>query len=498
MGNSHWALFAVSLAMSVPFLSCAGLAASLGEQVVLTYMGAVDVGDWRVILSSVGTMQTDPVLLRISHNGNSTALNLTENQSTDIELSGDVINIKVTHVIPSAGPSGSVNVVLKSICDNAVASSSIGSETFVQYMRTVDIDDWLVKVSAIGLQKSDLLGFAICHGGKAKALSLRENESTDIAVGGDLIHMKVVRTTPGSGGGAMVLLSSVCGSPVSSSEIGKEAFVQYMRTAEIGDWLIKVSAIGLQKSDPVGFAICHGDGTSALSLSEGGSVNVTIGGDTVNLAVVQTVPGSGGGALVMMRSTLPVEGSSQDDTEVENDAQTDVREEMAGGRVRNMSQLHDSVESERERLSASLEGLTGDEREIRTHGNAISIAVHALLESENLTGGIGGEVSTIAREFNNSIKTREQLELRLKNRNAVLRFLFGGDEVTAKAMENVLDATSDGLSNLRALKAACNCSQEIKTEIQYQIDALQTEQDRQDQFVRREMADKGLFGWLYK
>ena len=59
--------------------------------------------------------------------------------------------------------------------------------------------------------------------------------------------------------------------------------------------------------------------------------------------------------------------------------------------------------------------------------NEVRIAVTTLLETEDLSGGIGRNVSAIARDFNNSASSTRKIEDRIQSRNSFVRLLFGGD-----------------------------------------------------------------------
>jgi len=167
--------------------------------------------------------------------------------------------------------------------------------------------------------------------------------------------------------------------------------------------------------------------------------------------------------------------------------------------VKDAQGLSDSVKAKEQQLADEVRNMTGGEKDVRTHGNAISLAVHALLSSENLTDGIGKNVSAIARDFNGSIKAREDLELQINGRGGIVRAFFGGDEKAAHELWAQLNTTGEKLAELKLLLGQCaNCSADVVAQLQTQIDVLQAEQDRQGQLVQKELADKGFLGWLFK
>ncbi|MFH0830118.1 MAG: hypothetical protein V1887_03080 [Candidatus Aenigmatarchaeota archaeon] len=166
--------------------------------------------------------------------------------------------------------------------------------------------------------------------------------------------------------------------------------------------------------------------------------------------------------------------------------------------ARNETELRSMIAERREALNNEIAGLRTELREMEENRNRVRLAVHALLAMENLTGGIGKDVSTIAREFNNSVRTREQQEERIQNRNGIMRVLLGGDEVAAEQLAQDLNMTQERLQQLRTLRERCECSAEVKAIIQEQIQEMEQEQTRLRLLVNNEKADIGLFGWLWK
>jgi hypothetical protein len=573
-------LFAISALLAVSIFSNAGLAANIGESVTIPYLTSADIGDWNVKVIAMSALTTGQARLQITHGGDSTNVDIAKDQATDVKLNGDTINVKVTNTVP--GAAGGVTVVLSNErkgtpCDTPTVSGDMDKEVFIGYLATADIDDWLVRVSAIAATTTGPVGLTVCHGGQTTTLSLHTDESANVTLANDIINVKVTKIVPGAGGGATVLLSSAGqAAQPSAPALCQDTFVQYMSTANIGNWAVKVVAIGATTGGPVGLEVSRGGENQTVSIKAGESAEVTADGYTVTVNVIKIITGAAGGATINLcdekvapappqahdlnqetfipylqevsiadwsvkviaigaATTDPVglqicRGGSCTNIVLNAGKSTDVtiggytitvkvtrmitatgggayvilsneiqgappqREEI----VQNVNDLHTSIENERQNLAEQVQNLTGNKKEVQTHGNAISLAVHALLASENLTGGIGRNVSEIAREFNNSIQTRQDLELRLANRNAIMRVLFGGDETAAKELGTEINTTADRLAQLQQLESTCNCSADVKVELQTQIAALQSEQDRQNQLVQKELANKGLLGWLFK
>ena len=172
--------------------------------------------------------------------------------------------------------------------------------------------------------------------------------------------------------------------------------------------------------------------------------------------------------------------------------------EELNSEVRNISELRGVIKAKRDALKAQAVSLRAELKTIRENNNRVRTAVHALLAMENLTGGIGKNVSALARGFDNSVQAREQLEEKLQSRNSIIKTLLGGDETAANELAKELNITDEKLAELRSLGAQCNCSDDVKTELKSQIAEVEAEQARLKELVKAEKADKGWFGWLFK
>ncbi|MGB9748884.1 MAG: hypothetical protein ACP5OZ_01955 [Candidatus Woesearchaeota archaeon] len=172
-----------------------------------------------------------------------------------------------------------------------------------------------------------------------------------------------------------------------------------------------------------------------------------------------------------------------------------VREE-----VRNQIKfLRDNLTKLKSELDKEIEGLNEQERIRVENNNKVRLAVHAFLAMENLTGGIGKNVSEIARNFNNSIQSTLRHEEKLKNRNKVLRFLFGSDLKTVKQIENETLRLQEMISKINeSINNCTECTEEVKEMLQEQLMLMQQEQQRLQQSVQKEKKITGIFGWILR
>ena len=127
--------------------------------------------------------------------------------------------------------------------------------------------------------------------------------------------------------------------------------------------------------------------------------------------------------------------------------------------------------------------------------NRVRLAVHALLAAENRTGGIGQNVSAIAREVNNSVEKTLAAEEQIRTRHGFMRFLFGGDAEAARLIESEAQRNRERAAELRQSIENCTCDAETKTMLREQVRMIEQEQDRLTALAEEEMRHRGLFSW---
>ena len=166
--------------------------------------------------------------------------------------------------------------------------------------------------------------------------------------------------------------------------------------------------------------------------------------------------------------------------------------------ARNTTELRQMIQEREQEMNQSMQGLKEELKEMYQNQNRVRLAVHALLAMENLTGGIGRNVSQIAREFNNSVQASLRAEERIQTRNMLMRFFFGGDEQAAEEMEQEVNRNRERVQELRRLMQECECAEEVKAMLQEQIRNMEQEQNRIEELAQNEKKSKGIFGWLWK
>ncbi len=170
--------------------------------------------------------------------------------------------------------------------------------------------------------------------------------------------------------------------------------------------------------------------------------------------------------------------------QIKNGAKQLIKEQI---KARNVSELKKIIKEKQSKLG-----------NISRNQNRIRLAVHALLAMENITGGIGPQVSEIAREFNNSMQATIKSEEKIQARNQIVRFFAGGDYKAAQEIEQEINQSRVKVQELKRLREECNCTDEVKAMMQEQIQNMEQEQSRLSELAEQEKQNKGLFGWLWK
>lgn len=127
--------------------------------------------------------------------------------------------------------------------------------------------------------------------------------------------------------------------------------------------------------------------------------------------------------------------------------------------------------------------------------NQVRLAVHALLGAENRSGGIGPNISAIAREVDNSVQKTFEAEEQIRARHGFIRSLFGGDTEAARLIEEEAQRNRERAMELRRLIGNCTCDDATRTMLREQVRTIEQEQDRLRTLASEEMQVRGLFSW---
>jgi hypothetical protein len=131
------------------------------------------------------------------------------------------------------------------------------------------------------------------------------------------------------------------------------------------------------------------------------------------------------------------------------------------------------------------------------HESTVANFVQGLLGVVSAEEGIGEQVKTIAQQQNNSASTTIQSMERVQARNQIQTFLFGSDYRNLGVMRSEMVQTRNRLDQLNKLLGNIQ-NEEDKTKLQNQVQLLEQEQIRVENFIEEQEKQFSLFGWLVK
>jgi len=196
------------------------------------------------------------------------------------------------------------------------------------------------------------------------------------------------------------------------------------------------------------------------------------------------------------------QGTGQDLDNSENTDEADTQgqgsQQEAGNVVQaqNAQQVRAMIQEHKEEMLGLQKQMRTAERTANQNQNEVRTAVHALLAMEEMAGGIGPQVSTVAKEYDNSIQSTLAAEEKIQSRGGFSRLLFGGDAKAAEELETEVTQNQNRIQQLQQLHEQCDCDEETKQLLQEQIQTMEQEQTRLRTLAQEEKSHKGWFGWL--
>jgi hypothetical protein len=185
-------------------------------------------------------------------------------------------------------------------------------------------------------------------------------------------------------------------------------------------------------------------------------------------------------------------------TTIENTPVEQKQQITTQAQERNLTQVRNLIQEKQQKMNQQLEGLDDKQQNMYRNQNQVRLAVHALLAMENFTGDIGPQVSEIARNFNNSVQATLNSEEKIQQRSAFARFFMGGDNEAAENIEQEVNQNQQRIQELKQLREQCNCTEEVKSMFQEQIQNMEQEQSRLQELAQQEKQRKGIFGWMFR
>lgn len=215
------------------------------------------------------------------------------------------------------------------------------------------------------------------------------------------------------------------------------------------------------------------------------------------------VPGNGGqnsgvtGSPSIAPSPTMVQTQNQGmDTQIQNQGGQD---NSRGEGVQNEQQTQNQGQEQQLQNQSQIQEAVGqgDQIGIANRQSAVAQAVQGLLDFANMEPGIGEQIRIVAQEQNQvQEKIVDKIDA-IQTRNKVKTFLFGTDYKNVNDLRKEVIATENQIQSLNQLKEQIQ-NENHKTFLQDQIQLLQQEQTRLQEFLNANENKFSLFGWFVK
>lgn len=235
-----------------------------------------------------------------------------------------------------------------------------------------------------------------------------------------------------------------------------------------------------------------GADNSPIDDTPANSVSSNESEDSNNSETPQETPGKEGNT----------QGKGDNKSEEKGHMPERVREKIQN-KSQKLEQVEQKVQQKMRKIDQKLENLTGQKKAIHRRQNKVRESVHTLLQLKKqgmIQGGIGKNVSRIARNFSNSVNETIQAETEIENGSRFRRFFLGASKEDQRAARNLTqnrERNRKRIQELNQIKEQCNCSNETKEVMEAEIQDIEKEQKR-----LKKIADKGksrgLFGWIVR
>jgi len=187
------------------------------------------------------------------------------------------------------------------------------------------------------------------------------------------------------------------------------------------------------------------------------------------------------------------------DTAQQTQNQGEVQQIQTQEQVRaQINDIKQEMEQKKQQLQNEAEGSEGKKQQVLQNQNQVRVAAQTLSQMANMLGGVGKQVSEIAKNFNNSVQATIKSEEKIQTRSSITRFFAGGDAKAAQELETEVTQNQQRIQELKQLKDECDCDEEVKAMMQEQIQQMEQEQTRLQELAESEKKSKGLLGWLWK
>lgn len=174
-----------------------------------------------------------------------------------------------------------------------------------------------------------------------------------------------------------------------------------------------------------------------------------------------------------------------------------LEEEVEEAPATSFDDLNQKIEVRKHQLEQEVASTTLANQNIVENANEVRLAVHTLLSSKDLLGGIGQQVSEIAKDMDRTVTTTTNAEAKIQSRGFLTRLIFGGDKLSAGAIMDEVVKNQKHIDDVTTLIDQSNVSSDIRSTLSVQITALKDAQSRLQALAEKEQKKWGLLSWLF-
>jgi len=193
----------------------------------------------------------------------------------------------------------------------------------------------------------------------------------------------------------------------------------------------------------------------------------------------------------------------QQQTQTANQGEDSQIQVQNNKQVQNEGMIMNQVQNQNQENNTSTVGQQNQEQKqeqqgqvnAEQHRSTVANFVQTLLKTVSSTeDGIGQQVRVIAHQQNDSDATTTEAIEKIQSRNKIQTFLFGSDYKNLGALRSEIVQTRNRINQLnRVIQNATET-----TVIQTQIQTLEQEQTKIENFITAQESRFSLFGWLVK
>jgi len=238
-----------------------------------------------------------------------------------------------------------------------------------------------------------------------------------------------------------------------------------------------------------------GTQSDSQSVSGSGSAYAQVGGGNRKPSITGGSEGEGSGS-VGEQSNAGVSNGGEHSSEMESEG-LPFNLATSTSFVFSSTQLDQSIKVRAGELDQEEASSSPEMKQIFKNENPVRLAVHSLLASKDLLGGIGGQVSVIAQQMNDSVASTTKAEMQIQSRGFLTKLLFGGDSAAAQVITQSVAQNQARIDDLNKLLAQANVAADVQVTLKAQITALEAAQVRLQDLAKQEQSMWGIFSWRF-